>query len=233
MSSAVSWWVRCAVSPDAPPRARRGRRRPGKRCHGAGRPGTGRQKSHRFHRSIVAMCNPAEGRDASAAPALCAVLLGVGPETDAPHAITTIRLAASTPTQVPPGQPGPEGGPMEDLVPVPLGRLYVWPSGIGLLWVTRPTAPRRWYVCGRRCSTSPRRRTTSTRCRDRRRGTTGATSRGSPIPVRPSRSRARRPSRGKHGVRDDAPGRPGSAHPAVPGRLPVRGRGGRPVPGPS
>ena len=72
-------------------------------------------------------------------PALCAVLLGVGPETDAPHAITTIRLAASTPTQVPPGQPGPEGGPTEDLVPVPLGRLHVWPSGIGLL-VTRPTS---------------------------------------------------------------------------------------------
>ena len=183
----VSWWVRCAASPStAPPRARR----PGDVDHEndvRSRPA----RAHRpprwpqFHRSIVAMSNPAEGRDASWSPALCAVP-GVGPETDAPHGSrTSVRCCADAPL----GQPGPEGGPTEDLVPCPRPalRLALWyrppgrgthERGSGAAAVVRvrttvlneSAAPYDvWAVLGPTA------------------GMTGATSRGSPTRASPSR----------------------------------------------
>lgn len=69
-------------------------------------------------------------------PALCAAVLCVGPDAGAPKVYPAVHLAASA--QAPERQQAADE-PAEDLVPVPVGRPYVWPSGIGLV-VAAPTA---------------------------------------------------------------------------------------------
>jgi hypothetical protein len=84
------------------------------------------------------------------APALCVVILiGVDQGTaDAREAAGVHLIASSTagefaPPPPPPSAPAPTGSssvdePAEDVVTVPLGQQYVWPSGIGLA-VPAPT----------------------------------------------------------------------------------------------
>ena len=81
-------------------------------------------------------------------PALCAVVMCSGPGPAEQHVAVHLATSAGPsppPEVVPGGRPsgvaGPESEPAEDLVPVAVGRPYVWPSRIGLV-VAPPTSGR-------------------------------------------------------------------------------------------
>jgi hypothetical protein len=76
---------------------------------------------------------PSRRRGRLVVPALCAAVLCVGPQAGAPHVPAAVRLIAAAPAQALPESATPVDEPAEDLVHVPVGRPYVWPSGIGLL----------------------------------------------------------------------------------------------------
>lgn len=84
---------------------------------------------------------PCHERGRLLVPALCAAVLSAGPLAAAPHVPTSARLTASVSAQTHLEPPTPESDPAEDLVPVPVGQPYLWPSRIGLL-VAAPTRAR-------------------------------------------------------------------------------------------
>jgi hypothetical protein len=85
---------------------------------------------------------PCRRRGRLVLPALCAAALCVGPDSGDRHGPTVVRLTSSVvPAAAVPARSSPAAGRAEDLVPVPVDRPYVWPSGIGLV-VAEPTSAR-------------------------------------------------------------------------------------------
>jgi hypothetical protein len=178
------------------------------------------------------------------APALCVVILiGVDQGTaDAREAAGVHLIASSTagefaPPPPPPSAPAPTGSssvdePAEDVVTVPLGQQYVWPSGIGLA-VPAPTIQ---AATARHPAAAVLIRTTvlntSTAPYDVRAVLDGALRRtgcrpdrrlavhGDDAPASPDAGAA-------VGLRDDLSGWGRPPDPGVPGRVLVRGRGVR------
>jgi len=70
--------------------------------------------------------------------ALCAAVLSASPLAGASHMPTSARPTVFVSAQTQPEPPTPEDGSAEDLVPVPVGQPYIWPSRIGVL-VSAPT----------------------------------------------------------------------------------------------